>query len=91
VCGMGLVLGVLLGATTGCRSMNVDKARARSSKLEPQMTLDEVYKLLGRPKEAFAGRYIWEYYWPGTGTGRLLRIEFEDSGGRWVVSRWEWR
>ena len=75
----------------GCKSVSLAKARARSSQMTPQMTIDEVYRLLGQPRETFAGVYVWEYYWPGQGSDCLLHIEFVEQGGRWVVKNWEWR
>ena len=74
-----------------CKSTSLAKARARSSQMDAQMTIDEVYKLLGPPRETFAGTYVWEYYWPGQGPDRLLHIEFAARGGQWVVQSWEWR
>ncbi len=82
---------LLLVFVSGCRSTSFEKARARSTKLEPQMTIDEVYKLLKLPQATLAGTYWWEYYWPGKGGGRLLRIKFEEKQGHWVVREWEWQ
>lgn len=75
----------------GCKSMTLAKARSRSSQMTAQMTIDEVYRLLGQPRETFAGVYVWEYYWPGQGPERLLHIEFVERDGHWVVQNWEWR
>jgi hypothetical protein len=55
------------------------------------MTIDDVYRLIGAPKETFAGVYVWEYYWPGEGPERMLRVEFVDRDGKWVVQRWDWQ
>jgi hypothetical protein len=76
---------------SGCKSMSAEKARSRSAKLAPGMTIDEVYKLLKTPQATLAGTYWWEYYWPGEGSGRLLRIKFEENQGKWVVLDWEWQ
>ena len=76
---------------SGCKSMSLEKARARAAKLEPQMTIDEVHKLLKVPQTTLAGTYWWEYYWSGKGGGRLLRIKFEEKQGQWVVREWEWQ
>jgi hypothetical protein len=75
---------------SGCKSMKLEKAKARSAKLAPKMTTDEVYKLMKAPQATLAGTYWWEYYWPGEGGGRLLRIKFVESQGKWVVGEWEW-
>ena len=55
------------------------------------MTLPAVQKLMGKPQETFAETYVWEYYWPGDTEGRLLRIEFEELNGEWVVRNWRWK
>lgn len=86
-----LLTSSLLVGGVGCKSMTADKARTRSEQMQRHMTIDEVYQLLGKPKETFAEKYVWEYYWPGQGTGRLLHIEFVEEGGKWVVYDWEWR
>ena len=76
---------------SGCRSVSLEKARARSTKLAPQMAIDDVYKLFKAPQATLAGTYWWEYYWSGKGGKRLLRIKFEEKQGRWVVREWEWQ
>ena len=86
--GLAVVLPLLV---SGCKSMSLEKAQARSAKLAPQMSIDDVYKLLKIPKATLAGEYWWEYYWPGEGGRRLLRIKFEESQGKWVVREWEWQ
>jgi hypothetical protein len=86
-CGLVILLAVFV---SGCKAMSLEKARARSARLAPQMTIDEVYRLLKVPQSTLAGIYWWEYYWPGEGGGRLLRIKFEGKQGRWVVREWEW-
>jgi hypothetical protein len=86
-----LLVLLAIGVGSGCKTNSLAKARARSEKLHPQMSIDEVYKLLGKPKEDFASVYVWEYYWPGQGGDRLLRVEFVEQGGKWVVQKWQWR
>lgn len=86
-----LLAGVVVLCGVGCKSMTLAKARARSSQMKPQMTIDDVYRLIGAPKETFAGVYVWEYYWPGEGPERMLRVEFVDRDGKWVVQRWDWQ
>jgi len=86
-----LLAGLVAIGGVGCKSMTLAKARTRSAQMESQMTIDEVHKLLGAPRETFAGTYTWEYYWPGEGADRLLHIEFVDRNGQWIVQSWEWR
>jgi hypothetical protein len=87
---LGLVV-LLTAFVSGCKAVSLEKAQSRSAKLAPQMTIDDVYKLLKMPQATLAGEYWWEYYWPGEGGRRLLRIKFEEKQGRWVVREWEWQ
>ena len=85
------LLTLLASLIVGCKSMTVERARQRSEKIQPAMSIDQVYKILGKPRETFAGIYVWEYYWPGQGENRLLRVEFEENNGKWVVRNWRWQ
>jgi hypothetical protein len=82
---------LLLPLAAGCKSTKIERAQQRSEKLEPTMPINEVYKLMGKPKETFAAVYVWEYYWSGQGSNRLFRVEFEELDGKWVVRNWRWQ
>jgi hypothetical protein len=81
----------LLPLAAGCKSNKVQKAQVRSEKIRPGSSIDEVYKLMGKPRETFAAVYVWEYTISNRGTNRLFRVEFEERGGKWAVRSSEWR
>ena len=83
----------LLPLTVGCKSTKAAKAQKRSEKIQPSMSINEVYKLMGKPRETFAGMYAWEYSVPGPSRGadRIYRVEFEERNGKWVVRNSQWK
>ena len=84
---------LLLPLTVGCKSTKATKAQTRSERIQPSTSINEVYKLMGKPRETFAGVYAWEYTVRGRGraTNRVYRVEFEERNGKWVVRDARWK
>jgi hypothetical protein len=84
---------LLLPLTVGCRSTKASKAQKRTERIQPNMSINEVYKVLGKPRETFAAVYAWEYALPTRtrGSNQLYRVEFEERNGRWIVRSAQWK
>jgi hypothetical protein len=81
------------------------QAEKLAVELRQGMTLEEVEKLLGKPKrtalrtegyttkpETSQGTLQWTYTWPNpSGTDHNLQVVFvSKSPGRWTVDSWDW-
>ena len=84
---------LLLPLTAGCKSTKTAKAQKRSERIQPATSINEVYKLMGKPRETFAAVYAWEYTVSDRrrATNLVYRVEFEERNGRWVVRNARWK
>jgi hypothetical protein len=107
-----LCCAVLYGAGAAAQSqsgqskgLQVPQAERRAIELRQGMTVQEVEKLLGKPRrtalkaegyagarDASPGTLHWTYAWAGgPQPDRLLQVVFATKGTEgWLVSSWDW-
>jgi hypothetical protein len=106
-----LVSSLLLGSPAGAESSRPDptlslaQAERIAADLKQGMSLDDVQKLLGKPRRtalksdgaspgSSKGTLQWTYNWTNTSAQGNLRVEFASksllSQDEWAVSSWEW-
>jgi len=86
-------------AAQGEKSLSLPQAERLAVDLKQGMSLEEVQKLLGKPRRTSmkadaltAGVLRWTYSWPSTTQAdRTLQVVFASkSPERWQVNSWDW-
>ena len=92
----------LAQASRPAKDVSLAQAERNAVDLKQGMSIEEVERLLGKPRRTalkgsssqakVQGTLQWTYTWPGSSSQGSLQVEFAAKAPEaWYVEGWEWR